>query len=236
MNKKPNIVAFIPARSGSKRIVNKNIKLLAGKPLIAYTIETALQSEVFDDVIVCTDSEEYQEIARQYGATVPFLRDKEISSSYSPDIEWVKFTLGRLEKKYDCFSIIRPTSPFRTKEMIQRAWNEFLNDKDVDSLRAVEKCSQHPAKMWTIENNRMTPVLKGVSGGQPLHSNQYSVLPEIYAQNASLEIAWTKVVTEYGNISGEKIMPFYTTGYEGFDINNEIDWKIAEEISKKDSF
>ena len=112
----PSIVGLIPARAGSKRVKNKNIKPLAGHPVMAYTISAALESGVFGDVIVSTDSEQFAEIARHYGASVPFLRPDEYAGDRSPDIEWIEYTLGRLRdegKDYDCFSILRPTSPFR---------------------------------------------------------------------------------------------------------------------------
>ena len=160
-NSKPTCVALIPARSGSKRVPDKNIKLLAGHPLIAYSISAALQSGVFAAVIVSTDSERYAEVARTYGAEVPFMRPAEYSGDTSPDIEWVEYTLRRLAaegRRYDCFSILRPTSPFRLPETIQRAWAEFCAETGVDSLRAVEKCSQHPAKMWVVRGRRMLPL------------------------------------------------------------------------------
>ena len=160
--KQPTIVGLIPARAGSKRVPDKNIRLLAGHPVIAYTIAAALKSEVFSDVIVSTDSEQYAEIARYYGAEVPFLRPAELAGDISPDIEWLAYTLDKLAengRKYDCFSILRPTSPFRQPETIQRAWNAFLAEDGVDSLRAIEKCQQHPGKMWVVRANRMVPLL-----------------------------------------------------------------------------
>ena len=150
-------VAFIPARSGSKRVKNKNIKLLNGHPLMAYSIRAAIDSGVFDAVICATDSEEYANIARHYGAEVPFLRPEDISGDKSPDIEWVKLmlnTLGKGDRFFDAFSILRPTSPFRLPETIRLAWQIFQDTLGADSLRAVEKCKQHPGKMWSIQNNK----------------------------------------------------------------------------------
>ena len=230
---KPTIVALIPARSGSKRVPDKNIRPLAGHPLMAYTIAAATQSEIFADVIVSTDSQTYADIAGHYGAQVPFLRPAEIAGDHSPDIEWLESTLQRLQKqgrKYDCFSILRPTSPFRLPETIRRAWQTFLAATGVDSLRAVEKCSQHPGKMWVVRGRRMTPLLPLGPEKQPWHSSQYPSLPEIYVQNASLEIAWSRVVFEDRTIAGNVVMPFFTETYEGFDVNNPYDWQLAEQI------
>jgi N-acylneuraminate cytidylyltransferase len=235
--KQPTIVALIPARAGSKRVADKNIRLLAGHPLIAYTIAAAIQSEVFSDVIVSTDSEKYAEMARYYGAEVPFLRPSELAGDVSPDIEWLQYTLKRLQKigrEYDCFSILRPTSPFRQPDTIQRAWQAFLAEDGVDSLRAVEKCRQHPGKMWVIRSKRMTPLLPLSPPEQPWHSSQYQSLPEVYVQNASLEFAWTRVVTEQRTIAGTVLMPFITKDYEGFDVNSPYDWELAENLAAKE--
>jgi CMP-N,N'-diacetyllegionaminic acid synthase len=236
-NKMPSIVGLIPARAGSKRVPDKNIRLLAGHPLIAYTIASAVQSGIFNDVIVSTDSKTYADIAKYYNAEVPFLRPVELSGDESPDIEWIEYTLNKLKnegRSYDCFSILRPTSPFRLPTTIKRAWEEFQDEKGIDSLRAIERCSQHPAKMWVVRGRRMMPLLPFGPPKQPWHSSQYPSLPEIFVQNASLEIAWTRVVFERHIIAGNVLMPFFTEGYEGFDVNKEYDWRIAEDLIKKE--
>jgi len=232
-----SIVALIPARSGSKRVPDKNIRLLAGHPLIGYTISAALKSGIFSSVIVSTDSELYADIARHYGAEVPFLRPPELAGELSPDIEWVEYTLNCLREErrvYDFFSILRPTSPFRQPETIRRAWHEFLAENGVDSLRAVEKCKQHPGKMWVVRGKRMAPLLPLSPAEQPWHSSQYQSLPEIYVQNASLEIAWSHVVFQGRTIAGNVVMPFFTKDHEGFDINSEYDWKLSEDLIQGD--
>jgi N-acylneuraminate cytidylyltransferase len=235
-DKQPNIVALIPARSGSKRVPDKNIRPLAGHPLISYSIAAALQSKIFKAVIVSTDSDRYADIGRHYGAQVPFLRPAKIAGDSSPDIEWVHYTLAELHKKgedYDCFSILRPTSPFRLPETIRRAWDEFRAQDGVDSLRAVEKCQQHPGKMWVVRGNRMLPLLPMGPAAQPWHSSQYPSLPEVYVQNASLEIAKTRVIFEENTIAGNVLMPFFTKDFEGFDVNSEYDWQLAENMVQK---
>ncbi len=231
--KVPTIVALVPARAGSKRVPEKNVRLLAGHPMIAYTISAALQSDVFAAVVVSTDSEPYAAIARHYGAEVPFLRPPELATDTSPDIAWVECTLkGLLERgrAYDCFSILRPTSPFRQAETIRRAWKEFLAEEGVDSLRAVEKCKQHPGKMWIVRGPRMVPLLPLGPRDQPWHSSQYASLPEVYVQNASLEIAWTRVVSEQRTIAGNVLVPFFTKELEGFDVNDPYDWDLAQDL------
>ena len=206
--------------------------------MLAYTIAPALESGVFDTVIVSTDSDETADIARHYGAEVPFLRPSAYASDTSPDIEWLDHALRELRhggRTWDCFSLLRPTSPFRTAAMIRRAWAAFTAQQGVDSLRAVEKCAQHPGKMWVLQGDRMVPLLPFAltmpdGASQPWHSTPYQALPPVYVQNASLEIAWSRVVFERRTIAGDVIMPFVTEGYEGFDINDPVDWMVAERL------
>ena len=232
----PKIVGLIPARAGSKRVPGKNVRLLQGHPLIAYTIAAAIDSGIFCAVIVSTDSPEVGELARYYGAEVPCLRPPEYARDTSPDIEWVRFTLHRLqaaEKGLEAFSILRPTSPFRLPETIRRAWEQFLAVGRADSLRAVELCKQHPGKMWVLEDDLMRPLLEDHNASPPWHSTAYQALPPVYAQNASLEIAWTKVPFEQGTIAGKMVVPFLTKDFEGYDINKVEDWWLAETILER---
>ena len=234
----PSAIALIPARAGSKRVPDKNVRLLSGHPALAYTIAAARESGVFSAVVVSTDSEEYAAIARHYGAEVPFTRPREIAGDLSPDIEWVDYTLRKLREQgrvFDCFSILRPTSPFRQADTIRRAWKQFTAEAGIDSLRAVEKCKQHPGKMWVVRQNRMTPLLPLTPAELPWHSSQYQALPEVFVQNASLEIAWSRVVFDEHSISGTVLTPFFTEGYEGFDLNHPSDWRRANELIESGS-
>lgn len=229
----PTAIALIPARSTSRRIPDKNVRVLGEHPLIAYTIAAALESGVFAAVVVSTDSKQYAEVARYYGAEVPFLRPEKLAGDVSPDIEWVEHMLGALRdagRTYDCFGILRPTSPFRRADTIRRAWQEFMGEPEVDSLRAVELCSEHPGKMWIVRDRRMTPLLSAPADAQPWHSTPYQALPQVYAQNASLEMAYSRVVFATHTIAGSAVMPFFTSGYEGFDLNRDYDWAVAEEL------
>jgi N-acylneuraminate cytidylyltransferase len=214
-------------------VPGKNVRTLGGHPMLAYTIVPALESGVFESVIVSTDSPEIAGIARHYGAEVPFLRPPQFAGDTSPDIDWLEYTLNELKRagrQWDCFSLLRPTSPFRTAETIRRAWSRFIAQEGVDSLRAVEQCAQHPGKMWIVDGDRMRPLMPSAPGTQPSHSTPYQALPPVYVQNASLEIAWTRVVFEGRTIAGNVLTPFLTEDYEGFDINDAHDWMIAERL------
>jgi CMP-N,N'-diacetyllegionaminic acid synthase len=226
------VVGLIPARSGSKRVPHKNIRPLNGHPLLAYSVRSAIESGIFEDVICVTDDALYAEVARYYGAQVPVLRPADISGDLSPDIEWVTWILSYLEsegKLYDAFSILRPTSPLRNPVTIRKAW-DTLQRSGADSIRAVEKCGQHPGKMWVIHGEIMQPLLPFKKDGTPWHSMQYAALPEIYVQNASLEIAWTRIVKETRSIAGNVISPLITPGHEGADVNSEFDWAYIEHL------
>jgi CMP-N-acetylneuraminic acid synthetase len=225
-------VAFVPARSGSERVPQKNVRLLAGHPLLAYAIETALQSGVFERVVVSTDSAEIAEVARWYGGDVPFLRPPEYATSTSPDIEWLRFTLETMPERYDLFALIRATNPFRGPEAVRRGMEELIATPEADSLRAVELVKQHPGKTWVLEEGGrlIRPLLDQSHLEVTWHAGQYQALPPVYIQNSALEIAWTRVVAETGTREGRVVAPFFTQGYEGFNVDDEEDWERAERL------
>ena len=177
--------------------------------------------------MVSTESERIAEIALHYGAEVPFLRPAEFATSVSPDIEWLSFTLEKLGAGFDLFSILRPTSPFRQVVTIHRAFDELLRVAAADSLRAVELVKEHPGKMWQIEGDLMRPLLDQADRDPPWHSMQYQALPEVFVQNSSLELAWTRVVTEQRSLTGSNVVPFRTDPLEGFSLDYEDQWDRA---------
>jgi CMP-N,N'-diacetyllegionaminic acid synthase len=228
----PSAVAFVPARAGSERVPHKNVRPLAGHPLLAYAIETALRSGVFDRVVVSTDSEEIADVARWYGADVPFLRPSEYATSTSPDIEWLAYTLEHLEERYELFALVRATNPFRGPDVVRRGLEQLLDTPEADSIRAVELVKQHPGKMWllSVDGRTMAPLLDQSELDVAWHAGQYQALPEVYSQNSALEIAWTRVVTDTGTREGNVLAPFLTRGLEGFNVDDEDDWERAERL------
>ncbi len=225
-------VAFVPARSGSERVPHKNVRPLAGHPLLAYAVETALQSGVFERVVVSTDSEKIAEVARWYGAEVPFLRPAEYATSTSPDIEWLAYTLEQLDEAYDLFALIRATNPFRGPAVVRSGFEQLLATPEADSIRAIELVKQHPGKMWLVadDGRTMAPLLDQAHLEVAWHAGQYQALPSVYVQNSALEIAWTRVVTETGTREGKVFAPFLMQGVEGFNVDDEEDWERAERL------
>jgi N-acylneuraminate cytidylyltransferase len=220
----PSLVAFVPARSGSERVPGKNIRPLAGHPLLAYSIATGQQAGA-DRVVCSTDSEEIAAVARWYGADV-VLRPTELATATSPDIDWLRHAFGELEVRYDLFALLRPTSPFRGPETVRRALAQLLAHPDADSIRAVQPVTEHPGKMWILEGEMMRPLLDQVDLDVPWHDSQFKALPQVYIQNSSLEIAWSRVVEE-GTLGGRNRLPFLTEDDEGFSIDHEEEWEIA---------
>jgi len=226
----PSAIALIGARAGSERVPRKNIRRLAGHPLLAYAIATARQSGLFDRILVSTDSEEIADVARWYGADVPFLRPAELATSTSPDIEWIAWTLPQLEERYELLAIVRATNPFRGPGVLQRGMAQLLATPEADSIRAVELVKQHPGKMWSIDETGrlMTPILDQSHLDVAWHAGQFPALPPVYVQNSALEIAWTRVVDETGTREGNVVAPFLTQGVEGLNIDDEDDFARAE--------
>ncbi|MBI4699330.1 MAG: acylneuraminate cytidylyltransferase family protein [Nitrospirae bacterium] len=229
------ILAFIPARAGSKRVPNKNLKPLQGKPLIAYTIKAAKSARHINRIVVSTDSEEIASIARQYGAEVPFIRPGNISQSDSTEMQFFEHALDRfrLNENYepDMIVLLYPTSPFRKPESIDRAVGEMLKHPEADSLRSVRLCHEHPYKMWVIEDGYLKPFVSGQSPN--VHTLSYQLLPTVYIQNASIYITKPSTIRNKKSPTGDVIIPFVMDELESIDINTPLDFKIAEMILKE---
>lgn len=225
-----NVVAIIPARAGSKTIKDKNIRIMNGKPMIAYSIEHALKSNLIDRVIVSTDSENYKEIAEKYGAEVPFLRPKEYAQDHSLDIDVFKHALewmrqnGQEIPEY-CVHL-RPTHPVRDISDIDEMIKLIQSDTTIDSVRSVSPAEQTPYKMWLFhEKQRMTPVA-GCSIEEAYNAPRQK-LPEVYMQNACIDIVRSDVILKKSSMTGSHIYG-YKMAYD-FDIDTEEDFLKTEQ-------
>lgn len=229
-------IAFIPARSGSKRLPGKNIRMLGGIPLLCHSVRAAWSSGVFEHVFLITDSADYLEIGMACGAESLGLRPASISGDDSPDIDWLTWALDQLESDGivpEIVSILRPTSPFRSGSIICEAMRLFLDHPTADSLRAVSKSNIHPGKMWVLGNCYMQPLLPFNFNGVIWHSTQTAALPTVYFQNASLEIARHSSVRRTKSIAGEIVLPFVSGELDSLDINTESDFRYAEYLLDK---
>lgn len=230
-------VALIPARAGSERVPGKNVKPLAGHPLLAYSIACAQESGAFDAIVVSTDDEGIAAVARRYGAEVPALRPAEIGGSTSPDIAWVTHMLGVLAaegRTFDLFAILRPTSPFRDPATVRATVERLRSAGDAaDSVRAVTPVRDHPGKMWIVDGDGpMRPLLEPDGGAVPMHSRQTKALPVVHVQDSSLEVAWTRVAAgPDASISGERVLAHVSTGHQGLSIDYPADWEQAERVA-----
>lgn len=226
------IVAIIPARSGSKGLKDKNIKALNGKPLISYTIESAIQSQLFEEIIVSTDSEVYAEIARQYGGSTPFLRDKALAKDCTGTSEVIKDVLERLKKQnksYDYFMILQPTSPLRKAEDILKSV-QLLLEKKANAVVSVCEC-EHPLK-WCIALDEEL----SLEGFNTLsNKSRRQVEEKYYRLNGAIYLANTAYYLKDENFYKDKCYAYVMNKKNSIDIDDIYDFKLAEVILKEES-
>lgn len=224
-----DLTILIPARAGSKRIPGKNTKLLGGKPLIKWTLDAAMSANAASVIVSTDDINVTVGVALQYDSVLIHDRKRKHATDDAPDILWVLDVLPSVQTPY--VAICRPTSPFRAAGTIRRGYASLLAS-GADSIRAVTRVTHpHPAKMWIECDGLMRPVMDGRHpDGTPWHSSPTQSLPEVYRQNASLEIARTDAIRQTRTISGYRIRPFLTDPLESFDINTPEDWAEAERL------
>jgi CMP-N,N'-diacetyllegionaminic acid synthase len=228
-----NIVALIPARSGSKEIIDKNIKLYKGIPLIAHSIKIGIDCQYINDVYVSTDSLEYQKIALEYGAKVTPLRCAEISGDLSPDIDTFIFFLEWLEKENikipDIIIHLRPTYPNRNILVLNDCIEKFIKKyENYDSLRTVINIKKTPYKMYYIENNILIPYIKDHSLFKEPFNQARQNFPETYLHNGCIDIIKTEIILRDGLLSGKNIYPYLMNDDEINDIDDMTDFINAE--------
>ena len=221
-----NIVALIPARSGSKGVPNKNIKHIDGIPLIAYSIAAALKSTLVDRVIVSTDSEEYAKIARNYGAETPFIRPKNISGDLATDLEFFQHAIDWLQKNEnfvpEYFIHLRPTTPFRDPKILDKAIKEFICS-DYSALRSCHKMSESSYKTFEVENDVFKCICNGNSDIESSNIARQS-LPVTYDANGYIDIVRSKMISKCSIIHGDKVKAFITNTSHEIDEISDVDF------------
>jgi CMP-N,N'-diacetyllegionaminic acid synthase len=207
----PDILALIPARGGSKGIPRKNLIELAGKPLIAHSIEHALHSSRITRVIVSTDDEEIAEVARRYGAEVPFLRPAALSGDLSTDLEVFEHALEHLQGQEgyvpELVVQLRPTSPVRKVNVVDAAIDALLAAPSADSLKSLSPSKASPYKMWVVDAGGAVPLLE-LPGLREAHSMPRQILPTVYAGNGYVDIIRPRAILEQKSMVGRVVLPF----------------------------
>ena len=224
MIKKNNVLVVIPARSGSKGIKNKNIKIIKGKPLFFHTIDYAKKSKIVDNIILSTDSKKYAKMAERYGLEVPFLRPQNISQDYIQDFYVIKHALVNSEnyykKKFNLIVLLRPTSPFRQHGLIEKSISLLINNINSTSVRSVYKVSEHPYRSWIKKDKFITGFVNDVF--EPFNIPRQK-LPKIYFQSGDIETIKRKTLFK-GSVNGKKVIPLIIKK-KSLDIDSKDDLK-----------
>lgn len=223
-------LAVIPARSGSKGLKDKNIKMLCGKPLLAYAIEAAKKTGLYDSIHVSTDSKKYADIARRYGADVPFLRNDELSSDSATTWDAMRFVITEYEKMgkvFDTVTVLQPTSPLRTAEDICGAYKLF-QDKRANMISSV--CEMEHSPLWS---NTLPEDLsmKNFEDEKIAHLPR-QILPIYYRENGAVYILKTAHLFSSTNLYKENCYAYIMEQKNSVDIDTELDFLIAETIIK----
>lgn len=234
------ILAVIPARGGSKGIPGKNIKPLAGKPLIAWTIEATKRSKYVTRTIVSTDDEKIASVAREHGAEAPFLRPAEISHDLATDVEFLTHTLEWLRENegYEPDIVLRlpPTSPLRTTAHIDEGIQKLIDTPEADAVRPVIEAPKHPYKMWKIGNGGtfLEPFLsKEFTGFDEPHNLPRQLFPKVYLHTGAMDIIRRDTILKQKSTSGKKLTFFFMDSESSVNIDHPLDFEFAEFIMRK---
>jgi YrbI family 3-deoxy-D-manno-octulosonate 8-phosphate phosphatase len=231
---KPEILAIVPARGGSKGIPRKNIRPFSGYPLIAWSIAAARQSASVTRIIVSTDDEEIAAVARQFDAETPFLRPAEFAQDNSTDLPLFEHALKWLDEyegyRPDVIVQLRPTSPIRPRGVVDKAVEILLTHPDADSVRGVVPAGQNPHKMWRLTDER-SPMknLLDVEGIDEPYNAPRQILPPIHWQTGHIDAIRTATILN-GSMSGKNIYPLVIDPRFTVDIDNLQDWARYEHL------
>lgn len=222
---KDKILAIIPARSGSKGLKDKNIKIINGKPMINYTIEAALESDIFTNIIVSTDSQKYAEIALNAGAKVPFIRPKALATDDSTTTNVIMHAITEMEQEigeYDYFMLLQPTSPLRTSENIKGAYS-LMKEKNANAVVSVCKTDHNP--LWSSTLNESLSLDNFLDTTE---NRRRQALPNYYRLNGAIYLAEVSYYKKYNNFYYNDSYAYIMNKRESIDVDDIIDFKLAE--------
>jgi CMP-N,N'-diacetyllegionaminic acid synthase len=215
------ILGLITARGGSKGIPKKNIRSIAGKPLIGWTIESALQSNKFTDVVVSTDDDEIARVAKAFGASIPFMRSPQLARDDTPGMAAVLDALEKLPD-FDAVMLLQPTSPLRKSDDIA-ACIEYADAWKINSITSVSEAHNHPYWTFSVTPNN---VLKPLHDGEIPKRRQD--LPLAYSINGAIYYALVDWLRDRGDFIGSDTHAYVMPPERSIDIDTPLDWKIAE--------
>lgn len=225
-------LGVIPARGGSKSVPRKNLHLLGGKPLLAWTIESARRAKALDRLIVSTDDHEIAEVARAFGAEVPFLRPAALAADDTPDLPVFQHALRALREAGgyvpDAVVHLRPTQPFRTAEEID-AVVELLERTGADCVKSVRPVSEHPFKMYRLADDRLVPYLDTPERRRRGPDVPRQGLEPVYL-SAGVVDAVRRAVIEAGSTEGERVVPWLADPSRYVNLDSPRDFEIAEAL------
>lgn len=222
MNPHTEILALIPARSGSKSIKDKNIMSIGGKPMLAHSIAHGMASHRISRVILSTDSEYYAEIAKEHGAEIPFIRPAELAADDSTDLDVFLHALNFLREsegyRPDICVHLRPTCPIRDPRIIDEMIEILLKNPEIDCVRSVSEAPETPYKMWTIgKDGKMEPAV--TCEIPEAYNMPRQKLPKAYIQNASVDVIRTSTILEKQSMTGDSIHGYIMDTF--FDIDTQ---------------
>jgi len=224
--KMTSVLAIIPARGGSKGIPRKNLRLLAGKPLIAYSVEAAQQATSISRLVCSTDDDQIAEVAQSLGVDVPFRRPEHLATDVANQLEVVQHAVQVVQTLdntvYDVILLLQPTTPLRNAEDIDAAL--ALMDEGIDSVVSFKRVEQgHPYYMYTLENNRPVPLMN-----IPQHITRRQQFPAVYVRNGAIYATRRSVLLEQNSFYGENVCAYIMPYSRSVNIDSEIDFKYAE--------
>lgn len=231
MYKGKRILAIIPARGGSKGLPGKNIKILCGKPLIAWSIEHAKKSRYVDEVFVSTDSQEIASVAEEYGVAVPELRPDYLARDSAPSSEFIIYTLEKMRKEgknFDCFILLEPTSPLRDVEDVDKSIEMLIDNPASESVVGVAMSGTiHPAFMVLVgEDGYLKPLEEGK------HDVRRQDLPNVFFFEGSVYVSRIDAYLQKKTFYHDKTLPYVVPEWKSHEVDNLVDFKIIETIMK----
>lgn len=232
MIQKSKVLAIIPARKGSKRLPDKNKLILNGKPLISWTIESALASDYIDDIVISTDDSDIKKISQSYDVDVPFLRPKSLSGDKASTLDVIFHSIDYYEsvgKFYETIVLLQPTSPLRTTSDVNNAFK--LLSLDTHSVVSVSKVDHSPIWCNTLPPNNSLEFFLN----KDIIGKRSQELPEYYRLNGAIFIAKTKYIKTNKNFFGKKSKAFIMERQNSIDIDTEIDFKLCQLIMNENN-